>query len=99
MVTLNTEYSNKRTKFKISVAPQKEQQHETEQTHSAVEEDRKLYLQAAIVRIMKARKLIKHTMLIQEVSVAPFVDDKTLPGIVFKCLIRINVMHVYTALS
>lgn len=65
---LNTEYSNKRTKFKISVAPQKEQQHETEQTHSAVEEDRKLYLQAAIVRIMKARRLLKHTLLIQEVS-------------------------------
>lgn len=68
VVRLNTEYTNKRTKFKISVAPQKEQQHETEQTHSAVEEDRKLYLQAAIVRIMKARKLLKHTMLIQEVG-------------------------------
>ncbi|XP_045120266.1 cullin-2-like isoform X2 [Portunus trituberculatus] len=67
VVRLNTEYANKRTKFKISVAPQKEQQHETEQTHSAVEEDRKLYLQAAIVRIMKARRLLKHTMLIQEV--------------------------------
>lgn len=68
VVRLNTEYTNKRTKFKISVAPQKEQQHETEQTHSAVEEDRKLYLQAAIVRIMKARKLLKHNMLIQEVG-------------------------------
>lgn len=67
-IQLNTEYTNKRTKFKINVAPQKEQQHETEQTHSAVEEDRKLYLQAAIVRIMKARKLLKHNLLIQEVS-------------------------------
>lgn len=67
IVRLNTDYTNKRTKFKISVAAQKEQQHETEQTHSAVDEDRKLYLQAAIVRIMKARKLLKHTMLVQEV--------------------------------
>lgn len=75
VVRLNTEYTNKRTKFKISVAPQKEQQHETEQTHSAVEEDRKLYLQAAIVRIMKARKLLKHTMLIQEVGYSSLCQD------------------------
>lgn len=39
-----------------------------EQTRSAVDEDRKMYLQAAIVRIMKARKVLRHNALIQEVS-------------------------------
>lgn len=43
------------------------QQTEVEQTHQSVDEDRKLYLQAAIVRIVKARKVIKHNSLIEEV--------------------------------
>lgn len=67
ILKLNFNYSNKRTKFKISAAIQKDTPQEVEQTRVAVEEDRKLYLQAAIVRIMKARKKLKHNILIQEV--------------------------------
>lgn len=67
-ICLNFDYSNKRTKFKISAALQKETQQEVEHTMSSVDDDRKLYLQAAIVRIMKSRKILKHNALIQEVS-------------------------------
>lgn len=45
---------------------------EMEQTRSAVDEDRKMYLQAAIVRIMKARKVLRHNALIQEVRESPW---------------------------
>lgn len=67
-IRLNVDYSNKRTKFKITAALQRETPQEVEHTMSAVDEDRKLYLQAAIVRIMKSRKILKHNALIQEVS-------------------------------
>ncbi|KAL7647190.1 UNVERIFIED_CONTAM: hypothetical protein RMT77_002448 [Armadillidium vulgare] len=67
VLKLNFDYTNKRTKFKITVASPKETQQEVEHTHTSVDEDRKLYLQAAIVRIMKARKVLQHSLLIQEV--------------------------------
>lgn len=67
-IKLNLDYSNKRTKFKITAALQRETPQEVEHTMSAVDEDRKLYLQAAIVRIMKSRKILKHNSLIQEVN-------------------------------
>ncbi|CAF0772886.1 unnamed protein product [Brachionus calyciflorus] len=67
LVTLNFNYSNKRTKFKINAVVQKETPQETEMTQTSVDEDRKLYLQATIVRIMKSRKNLSHNLLIQEV--------------------------------
>jgi len=67
VISLNLKYSNKRTKFRIAGTVQKETQQEVEATHHAVEEDRKMYLQAAIVRIMKSRNVLKHNALIQEV--------------------------------
>ncbi|XP_056637623.1 cullin-2 isoform X3 [Diorhabda sublineata] len=83
---LNMEYSNKRTKFRITAAVQKETPHEVEQTMNSVEEDRKMYLQAAIVRIMKSRKVLKHNLLIQEVYAQSKVSFAPSVQLIKKCI-------------
>jgi len=64
---LNNAFNNKRMKIKIAGGLQKETKAQTDDTYRGIDEDRKLYLQAAIVRIMKARKTLTHVNLIQEV--------------------------------
>ncbi|XP_067929396.1 cullin-2-like [Watersipora subatra] len=64
---LNMYYTNKRTKFKIMSVAVKETQQETERVRTSTDEDRKWQIQAAIVRIMKSRKLFRHNLLIEEV--------------------------------
>ncbi|ORX96529.1 Cullin 1a [Basidiobolus meristosporus CBS 931.73] len=63
----NSGFTSKRTKIKISTFMHVDTPQETDATRRAVEEDRKLYLQAAIVRIMKSRRTLSHTQLITEV--------------------------------
>ncbi len=67
---LNYSFSSKRMKFKISLssaAAAEGNQQESNEIEKIAEEKRKYIVQASIVRVMKARKLIKHTMLVQEV--------------------------------
>ncbi|XP_065171049.1 cullin-2 [Atheta coriaria] len=86
VLNLNMEYTNKRTRFRITAAIQREAPQEVEHTLNSVEEDRKLYLQAAIVRIMKSRKVLKHNALIQEVCAQSKVSFAPSIPMIKKCI-------------
>jgi len=65
----NDKFSSKFYKVKIStVVAQKESEPEKQETRQKVEEDRKPQIEAAIVRIMKARRLLDHNNIISEVT-------------------------------
>ncbi|KAH3767832.1 cullin B [Pelomyxa schiedti] len=64
---VNLSFASKRLKIKVISSVKTEKADDSPSTYKGVEEDRKMYLQAAIVRIMKARKELKHVQLVQEV--------------------------------
>jgi len=67
--SFNEEFSAKQLRFKVgTVAAQKENEAEKQETRQKVDEDRKPQIEAAIVRIMKSRKEMEHNALIAEVT-------------------------------
>ncbi|KAI8616210.1 Cullin [Chytriomyces sp. MP71] len=81
-ISVNLKFTNKRTKLKVAMASHSETvAQESQVTRIAVDEDRKLFLQATIVRLLKSRRLLIHNQLIQEViqlSTARFVPSVAL---------------------
>ncbi|PWY99342.1 Cullin-domain-containing protein [Testicularia cyperi] len=65
--TVNENFKNERHRIRINQIQMKETAEEQKSTEQRVFLDRELILQAAAVRVLKAKKTIKHTELITEV--------------------------------
>jgi len=65
-LALNMDFRNKKTKVTIKVPTKREQKAEAEDVHKTINEDRKLLMQAVIVRIMKMRKTMTMNQLLPE---------------------------------
>ncbi|KAJ3404487.1 hypothetical protein HDV05_007142 [Chytridiales sp. JEL 0842] len=64
---LNEDFKSKKVRLNLNIPGKAETKRETEETHKTIDDDRNMYIQAAIVRIMKTRKVMKHNNLITEV--------------------------------
>ncbi len=64
---MNPNFEHPKYRVKINQVQLKETKEENKETHIRVAEDRNFECQAAIVRILKARKTIGHSELISEV--------------------------------
>jgi cullin 1 len=67
ILDLYQDYSNKKLRININVALKSTEKKELEATHQNVDEERRHLIEAAVIRIMKTKKTLKHGELIIEV--------------------------------
>ncbi|CAL9045012.1 unnamed protein product [Musa banksii] len=67
--SINDKFMSKFFKIKIgTVTAQKESEPEKQETRQQVEEDRKPQIEAAIIRVMKARRVTGYNSIVMEVT-------------------------------
>jgi len=82
----NEMFRSKRAKVNINVPIRAQREEEDKSTHAAVAEDRKLQIQAALVRIMKMRKTLQHGALMSEVIAQLQTRFKPKVAVIKKCI-------------
>jgi cullin 1 len=84
--SVNKAFKSKRNRVNINVPMREQEQKQADDTMNAIEEDRKLQIQAAIVRIMKMRKRLGYNNLMAEVIQQLQNRFQAKPPVIKKCI-------------